>query len=156
MKIEYLRLDFYVASTFSSGCDMVENVETESQRLDFKSGNRVSETRFQIGYILKLTPHSLTHYLCHIDQVSPSPSHASAHLSLTLFSHSIITLLTTPITHPLRQSSSLTHPFLLLRQTLTTSLIILFTNHPLSLTLFSHSVKRSSLRRSPSSLIQSI
>ena len=134
----------------------------------WKRGNRVCETRFQIWkpslrgsvsnrYILKLTPqrpHSLTHCLCHTDQVSPS--HASAHLSLTLFSHSIITLLTMPITHPLRQSSSLTHPFLLLRQTLTTSLIILFTNHPLSLTLFSHSVKRSSLRRPPSSLTQSI
>ena len=50
----------------------------------------------------------------------------------------------------------LSHPFLLLRQTLTTSPIILFTNHPLSLTLFSHSVKRSSLRRSPSSLTQSM
>ena len=50
VKIEYLRLDFYVASMFSSGYDVVENVETESQRLGFKSGNRVSETRFQIGY----------------------------------------------------------------------------------------------------------
>ena len=155
MEIEYLRLDFYVASTFSSVCDVVENVETESLRLGFKPGNRVSEARFQIGYILKLMPQSLScHCLCHTDQVSPS--HALAHLSLTLFSHSVITLLTTPITRPLRQSSSLTHPFLLLRQTLTTSLIILFTNHPLSLTLFSHSVKRSSLRRSPSSLTQSI
>ena len=102
------------------------------------------------------TPHSFTHRLCHTNQVSPSPSHASAHLSLTLFSHSVITLLPSPITHPLRRSSSLTHPFLLLRQTFTTSLIILFTNHPLSLTLFSHSVKHSSLRRSPSSLTQSI
>ena len=100
--------------------------------------------------------HSLTHRLCHTDQVSPSPSHASAHLSLTLFSHSVITLLTSSITHPLRRSSSLTHPFLLLRQTFTTSLIILFTDHPLSLALFSHSVKHSSLRRSPSSLTQSI
>ena len=50
VKIEYLRLDFDVASTWTSGCDVVENVETESQRLDFKSGNRVSETWFQIGY----------------------------------------------------------------------------------------------------------
>ena len=50
VKIEYLRLDFYVASTFSSVCDVVENVETESLRLGFKSGNRVSDTRFQIGY----------------------------------------------------------------------------------------------------------
>ena len=104
VKIEYLRLDFYVASTWTSGCDVVENMETESQRLGFKSGNRVSETQFQIGYILKLTPHSLTHCLCHTDQVSPSPSHASAHLSLTLFSHSVITSLTTPITDPLRQT----------------------------------------------------
>ena len=133
-------------------------------------GNWVLETRFQIWklslkdsvsnrYILKLTPqtpHSLTHRLCHTDQVSSSPSHASAHLSLTLFSHSVITLLTSPITHPLRRSSSLTHPFLLLCQTFTTSLIILFTNHPLSLTLFSHSVKHSSLHQSPSSLTQSI
>ena len=30
MEIESLRLDFYVASTFSSGCDVVEHVETES------------------------------------------------------------------------------------------------------------------------------
>ena len=56
VKIESLRLDFYVASTFSSVRDVVENVETESVRLGFKSGNRVSEARFQIGFILKLTP----------------------------------------------------------------------------------------------------
>ena len=105
---------------------------------------------------LKLTPHSLTHRLCHTDQTSLtlSLSHFSASLTHPLLPlrHHIDHF----VDHPLRRSPSLTHPLLLLCQTFTTSPIILFTDHPLSLTLFSHSVKHSSLRRSPSSLTQSI
>ena len=92
---------------------------------------------------------SLTVSVTQTKPVSPSPSHTSVHLSLTLFSHSV--------KHSsLRRSPSLTHPLLLLRQTFITSPMTHFTNHPLSLTLFSHSVKHSLLRRSPSSLTQSI
>ena len=107
VKIEYLRLDFYVASTWTSG---------------WKRGNRVSETRFQIGYFSKLTSHSLTHCFCHTDHhplpltlqrtslspSSPTPSspiihHFADHPSVTLFSYSI----TSPIIHRLHQCLSL-------------------------------------------------
>ena len=97
-----------------------------------------------------LTPHSLTHQT----SLTLSLSHFSASLTHPLLPlrHHIDHF----VDHPLRRSPSLTHPLLPLRQTFTTSSITLFTNHPLSLTLFSHSVKHSSLRRSPSSLTQSI
>ena len=101
-------------------------------------------------------PHSLIHRLCHTDQINLtlSLSHFSASLTHPLLPlrHHIDHF----VDHSLRWSPSLTHPLLLLRQTFTASPIILFTDHPLSLTLFSHSIKHSSLRRSPSSLTQSI
>ena len=96
-------------------------------RLGFKSGNRVSQTRFQIGYFSNLTSKlSLTHCFCHTLTVSatqtitlslsrfsaplshPTPSspiihHFADHPSVTLFSYSI----TSPIIHRLHQCLSL-------------------------------------------------
>ena len=101
-------------------------METEYVRLGFKSGNRVSQTRFQIGYFSNLTSKlSLTHCFCHTLTVSATQT-ITLSLPLTLqrtslSPHSVIT------DHPSLRRSSVSDPFLLLHH---------FADHPSSSPVF--------------------